>query len=215
MLTYALLKNHAGILLMGDYETLKSLNEVVHDVNERSPLVQDKEGWFLALAYDLRMAYNGRRRTIDSPDECPEIGLRFGVEILWPVILWQCRVLRSSLAYIDTTEHMQAHTYALEAVIKAALREDFGGVIGANVVAKWERIDPGHENVEKMLDSRGAVFCSWTKAQRRAGIIGLVASLDPMYPELYPIWARNGVTNLVSPEEYERYQGTEWADPKW
>lgn len=38
MLSYRLLKNHAGILLIGDYTSLYLLHEVIHDVNERSPL---------------------------------------------------------------------------------------------------------------------------------------------------------------------------------
>lgn len=44
MLSYSLLKNHAGILLVGDYTSLSWLHEVVHDVNERSLIVKDKEG---------------------------------------------------------------------------------------------------------------------------------------------------------------------------
>ena len=46
MLSFGLLKNHAGILLVGDYTSLRCLHEVIHDVNERSPLVKDKEGCF-------------------------------------------------------------------------------------------------------------------------------------------------------------------------
>ncbi|ABX19356.1 conserved hypothetical protein [Burkholderia multivorans ATCC 17616] len=44
MLQYALLKNHAGLLLCGDYNSLRELHEVVHEVNENSVLVMDKEG---------------------------------------------------------------------------------------------------------------------------------------------------------------------------
>jgi hypothetical protein len=57
VLSYSLLKNHAGILLVGDYTSLTWLHEIVHDVNERSPIVKDKEGSFLGLAYDVREAY--------------------------------------------------------------------------------------------------------------------------------------------------------------
>lgn len=49
MLTCQLLKNHAGIVLVGDYTTLRSLHEVVHEVNEKSPLIKDKEGSFWRL----------------------------------------------------------------------------------------------------------------------------------------------------------------------
>lgn len=50
MLSHGLLKNHAGILLIGDYTSLTWLHEVIHDVNERSPIVKDKDGPFLGLA---------------------------------------------------------------------------------------------------------------------------------------------------------------------
>lgn len=57
MLSYSLPKNHAGILLVGDYTSLTWLHEVVHDVNERSPIIKHKEGSFLGLAYGVRNAY--------------------------------------------------------------------------------------------------------------------------------------------------------------
>lgn len=41
-------------MLIGDYSSLRWLHEVIHDVNERSPLVRDKEGIFLGLAYEVR-----------------------------------------------------------------------------------------------------------------------------------------------------------------
>lgn len=85
MLSYRLLKNHAGILLIGDYTSLRWLHEVVHDVNERSPLVREKEGMFLSLAYDVRKAYERQREIILPPPHYDEMGVRYGVQILWPV----------------------------------------------------------------------------------------------------------------------------------
>ena len=101
MLSYRLLKNHTGILLIGDYTSLRWLHEVVHDVNERSPLVRDKEGMFLSLAYDVRKAYERQREIISPPPHYDEMGLRYGVQVLWPVLLLQQRMLRGSLAYLD------------------------------------------------------------------------------------------------------------------
>ena len=106
MLSYRLLRNHAGILLMGDYESLVQLHEIVHDVNERSPLIEDEDGAFLGLAYDVRKAYEQQREVIPPPNEYEEIGTRFGVEILWPVLMVQQRLLRVSLAYMD---HSKRH----------------------------------------------------------------------------------------------------------
>jgi hypothetical protein len=118
MLSYSLLKNHAGILLVGDHTSLTWLHEVVHEVNGRSPVIIDKEGSFLALAYDVRKAFERQREVIQPPKHFEEIGVRYGVQILWPVLLLQQRLLRQSLAFLSHTAKTQAITYALEAVIE-------------------------------------------------------------------------------------------------
>lgn len=214
MLTYSLLKNHAGVLLIGDYSSLKALNEVVHEVNEKSPLLKDKEGAFLGLAYDARKAYEQQQEVIKPPEHFPEIGTRFGVQILWPVLLVQCRMLRSSMSFMDTTKWQQAVAYNLEAVIESALEADFGLQSGV-LLERWMRINPANPWPEEKLDSRAAIFSSWTKAERRKRLAGLLASLDAMYPALYSIWLNNGDTTLVSPEELDTWDGIEWDDPKW
>lgn len=101
MLSYRLLKNHAGILLIGDYTSLRWLHEVFYDVNERSPLVADKEGMFLGLAYDVRKAYEQQREVPHPPHHYEEIGVRYGVRILWPVLLLQHRLPRLSLVFLN------------------------------------------------------------------------------------------------------------------
>ena len=155
MLSYRLLKNHAGIMLIGDYTSLRWLHEVVHDVNERSPLVRDKEGMFLGLAYDVRKAYERQREIISPPPHYDEMGLRYGVQVLWPVLLLQQRMLRVSLAYLDHSAKTQAISYALEAIIDEALQEDFGAQ-GTQATALWQRIDPAQPIVFEMLQSRKA-----------------------------------------------------------
>lgn len=92
VLSYQLLNNHAGILLIGDYTSLKWLHEVVHDVNDRSPLIKEEDGPFLALAYDVRKAYEQQREILLPPEHHEAMGLRYGVEILWPVLLLQQRM---------------------------------------------------------------------------------------------------------------------------
>lgn len=214
MLSYRLLKNHAGILLTGDYSSLRTLHEVVHEVNEKSPVVVDKGGLFLALAYDARKAYERQREVIKAPKHFEEIGTRYGVKILWPVLLLQCRMLRASMAFMDTTKWQQAVAYNLEAVIESALRDDFGAQSKV-LVERWMQLDPAHPWLEEKLDSRGAIFSSWTKAERRKHFAGLLASLDPMYPTFYPMWLNNGDKTLVSPEELDSWDGVDWPDPGW
>lgn len=200
---------------MGDYETLKDLHEVIHDVNARSPIVRNKEGVFLGLAYDVRKAYEGERKKMKPPRSYPEIGPRFGVEILWPVLLVQARILRASMAFIDTDKRTQANAYALEAVIEYALKADFGGDLGGRLVERWMFIDPAHPFPEEKLSSRGAYYCSLTKAERKRQIEGLLSSLSPMYSAFYSIWTRNGAKNLPSPSDLDEWVDAEWPDPHW
>jgi len=226
MLTYNLLKNHAGVLLCGDYTSLDALLNVVHEVNEASPIITDKGGTFLGLAYDARKACSGQRRIIKPPKEFKEIGVRYGVEILWPVLLVQCRMLRVALGFFNNTKRQQAITYSMESVIEAALHDDFGGKAPL-LIEHWMRIDPAHPWAEEKLHSRVAQFCIWTKKERNEKFIGLLASLDPMYPFLYEHWINQDDnvidlahrhyhrSNLVSPEDLDSLDGTEWVDCEW
>jgi hypothetical protein len=214
VLSYKLLKNHAGILLCGDYSTLEALNRVVHEVNDKSVLIQNKEGMFLALAYDARKAYEGQRTVIKPEKHFAEMGVRYGVEILWPVLLVQCRLLRCSLGYFDSTKIQQAIAYALEDVIETAIDEAFGAE-AAHVALEWQRIDASQPEVVDKLDSRGAQFCLWSGAERRAKLAGLLLSFDPMYDWSYSQALKDGDSDLVSPSALDALAGTEWADPLW
>lgn len=214
MLSYSLLKNHAGILLVGDHTSLTWLHEVVHEVNDRSPIVIDKEGSFLGLAYDVRKAFERQREVIEPPKHFEEIGVRYGVQILWPVILLQQRLLRQSLAFLSHTAKTQAITYALEAVIEDALREDFGAQ-AERIIGLWQRVDPAQAQVFDMIDSRAGIFCSWTKTQRKSGFAHLLSSFDPMYDSFYSMRLKNGEKNLISPAEFAAWENAEWPDPRW
>jgi len=214
LLSYGLLKNHAGIQLIGDYTSLRWLHEVIHDVNERSTLVKDKEGMFLSLAYDARKAYEQQREILQPPEHSEEIGVCYGVKILWPVLLLQHRMLRLSLAFLDHTAKTQAIAYALEAIIEEALREDFG-TQGARTIALWQRLDPAQPAVFDLLRSRGAIFCSWNKAQRKANFVQLLTSFDPMYDSYYVLRLQRGEKNLLSPGELALWDNAEWPDPRW
>jgi hypothetical protein len=214
MLSYSLLKNHAGILLVGDHTSLTWLHEVVHEVNDRSPIIIDKEGSFLGLAYDVRKAFERQREVIQPPKHFEEIGVRYGVQILWPVLLLQQRLLRQSLAFLSHTAKTQAITYALEAVIEDALREDFGAQ-SERIIDLWRRLDPAQHEVFDMIDSRGGIFCSWTKGQRKSGFAQLLSSFDLTYDSFYSMRLKNGEKNLVSPAEFAAWENAEWPDPRW
>lgn len=210
MLTYKLLKNHAGILLVGDYESLRCLHDVLHDVNERSPLIEDpEENGLMALAFDARKAYEQQRETLKPPVGYEEIGPRYGVEILWPVILVQQRLFRVSLAYMDHDKQHQAMAYALEALIEPALKEDFGSDADA-IIACWQRLDPAVMGFMDALDPRGGLFSSWNKAVRKRRLAALLDSFT--YVSNTEIFKSPDAVTL---DEIEAWSDKEWPDPKW
>ena len=213
MLAYRLLKNHAGLLLIGDYDSLRKLHEIVHNVNERSPLIREEDGPFLGLAYDVRKAYEQQREILQPPEGYEATGVRYGVEILWPVLLVQQRMLRGSLGYLDHSRRHQAITYALEAVIEAGLREDFGAQ-GQIMVDRWLRLDPT-ANIFEKLDSRGAIFCSWSKTERERRFASLLLNFDPLFEHFPAFPDGQRIPKSVTPHELEQWKGVEWPDPRW
>lgn len=214
MLSYRLLKNNAGIMLIGDYTTLRSLHTVIHDVNERSPLVIDKEGLFLSWAYDIRKAYEQQREVLDPPEGFEEIGIRYGVKQLWPVILMQQRMMRTSLGYFDHSKEHQALSYAVEGVLEDAIHENFGANARA-IIDRWQWINFANPKLFNLLYGRAGLFCSWTKSERRKRFLNLLESFDLLYETTHRYRFRSGEKGLPSPGEFEIWQGLEWPDPKW
>src|SRR3546814_5197013 len=114
-------------------------------------------------------------------------------------------MLRVSLGYLDHAKRHQAITYALEAVIEEGLREDFGSQ-GQAVIDLWQRLDPVDPAMFDRLDSRTAIFCSWTKAERRRRFAPLLASFDRMYESIYAFRAGRGEHGLRSEEHTSELQ---------
>lgn len=190
MLTYRPLPDFEGITLIGSYLDLKQLYGLLHEVNQRSPLQTDKEGGVLPLAYDVRKAFSGDRDVISPPESTPEIGTRFGVAQLWPLLLVHVRMLRASLAYMDHNARDQAITYDLEAVLHEAIDEVFGAE-GSQIREAWELVDPACPLTEQLLDGRAAAFLSWSGSRREASLAPLLASLRPDY-EKTKSWEHHG-----------------------
>ena len=89
MLSYTPMKNLAGIRLEGDYHSLRALHETIHQMAGDERMEHKESENLLALAYDLRKAYEQMRDIIQPPKHYPEIGVRYGVRIIWPMLLVQ------------------------------------------------------------------------------------------------------------------------------
>lgn len=87
---------NAGFVLWGDSEALDELHQLIHFLVDESPLIEGKDGFMLSLAYDIRKAREGCRRTEQYEYESQDTYNIYGVELLWPLILIQLALLRRS-----------------------------------------------------------------------------------------------------------------------
>ncbi len=173
MLLYRLLDGHKGLLLMGDHTTMAMLREIALDVDLRTPLLQNKDDGtpLSALAYEARKAYEHKREVIHAPEELPNQGPLCGVEMFWPSLLAQQRLLRMSLAYIDHGKRHQAITYALEAVVEDGLKDAFGDDAQSILRQVDSLLAP---ELDALLD-KCECFLSWSATQRRQQLMNLLA----------------------------------------
>ena len=213
MLSYGLLKNNAGIILTGDHHSLRCLHSALGDVNERSPVISDKEGALMEFAYEIRHALQGDREVFEASELSPEVGIRYGVPFIWPALLGYSRLLRGGMAFFDSTKWHQALAFNLEALVDDALTEAFEKD-AAVLKERWLKLDAAHPWLEEKLNSRCAIFCSWGKEERFRRLPGLIASLDPMYDLMYQAWTNSGDTSVLAPKYLDGWHEVPWADPQ-
>jgi hypothetical protein len=199
---FELLKNHEGVLILGGTGDFRRFHELIHDVNDRSPIIVDKEGVFLGLAYDFRKAFEGQRHIRKGKAGHPvETGL-VGFEILWPTLLIQSRMYREALGFIDSGKHHQVLAYSLEATVEEGLAQDFASRSGV-IQEAYRMLDPGHPFLESKATSRIEHWYRWNKKEREARILELLESLDPSFESMYQYGMRAGKAYSMSPAEWD------------
>jgi hypothetical protein len=83
--------------------------------------------FLLGLAYDVRKAFERQRDIIKPPRHAADVGVRYGVNVLWPVYLVQVRLLREAMGFMPTDERDQGLAFLLEHATLAGLKADIGG----------------------------------------------------------------------------------------
>ena len=116
-------KHGAGITLAGDYADLVNLYETIHYfAGENGPISLQHDEFVLGLAYDIRHAYQGDRRTTLLKTSKTKYTY-FAVDILWPIFLVQIAMLRSAASYLPTSKTQQANLYRIESCTENALND--------------------------------------------------------------------------------------------
>lgn len=212
MLNFELTPNHAGLTLWGDYATLERLYEFVHKVVAESSVIEDKEGFILDLAYDVRKAFQGQRSKRDMGHGGTRCKI-FGVEILWPVILLQIGVLRHAMAFMPTNRFDQATMFELEHIVEAATRAAMPSTAD-KVIHHMSQIGamPYHR-LDTVLDSRCCYFIELPAKKRLTVLPKLMDTFDPMYAFL----AEQSATTrpeIIPPDAFAAGD-CEWPDFEW
>lgn len=181
MLRFELTPNNGGIVLWGDTASLNELYELVHYIVDESPLIKNKEGFMLALAYDIRKAREGQRRTDEYLYDYSETYQLYGVELLWPLVLLQTAILRTSMSYIETDKAQLSVMYAFEFVLESALRqlvpERFEDVI--KIVKNASNSD--FDWLEDNIDSRCCYFIKLSSKDRKEKLDKILCSFDEFW----------------------------------
>lgn len=111
-----------GVTIWGDHQDFEAVRDVIYELLENSPFNEDVRDTVRALSYDLRKA-DEEPGSEHFELDAPRYAKYKGVKVLWPVLLFQVKVLREAAKYQPTTKQHQAILYLLESQVESALME--------------------------------------------------------------------------------------------
>jgi hypothetical protein len=196
-------KNNGGFTLWGTDDSLRELRAVLMDVSEKSPVL-NFEGLLPALAYDIRHAYDGMRKKSTGRSGGDEISL-YGVDQLWPTFIVQVALLRTGLAFIDTTKHQQGHAYLLEDVLEQAIKTCFPAESAAILFQYQSLIGVQEQFLTNTIGSRVSFFATLTRKKRQDLLVPILASLAPMWEHSFEIFNKGNENFPVTPSSLSKH----------
>lgn len=113
----------AGITLCGDQLDLRHLYETISHLAESDALPEPQQDFLLALAYDVRHAFQGDRQTKTIDEAGLDLVEYQCVNIFWPTFMVQVAMARWSAASVPTDRGHHADLFRLEAITERALHK--------------------------------------------------------------------------------------------
>jgi len=200
---FALLPDHAGLDLTMDEQARRGLRELVR----RATSFRDEssnERLLLALAYDLRKA---REAQLSHSDETEAVTVR----ALWPLLLFQLKMLRATCAYIATTPSEVLLLDNLESTVFAAIYTAYHNDNAEDLIESWHELgaDPCNDTFDDDALSRSAWFIEAEASRRRETLVHLLESMSALY-----VYAEDqeGRPRL---EEFEPWRNGRWPHTAW
>ncbi|NRA72000.1 MAG: hypothetical protein HRU24_13340 [Gammaproteobacteria bacterium] len=203
MLQFDISKRNGGFILWGDYGTLKPLHSYIMDIANNSPVL-DSEGIVVALAYDIRKAYEGQREKSTTTVWDDEITI-YGVEQVWTTFLMQVALLRYALAFVDSSKNDQCQIYLLEDFTEQILQAAFPKE-SHDILAQYKQLIGIQESfIEQKLGSRSSYFLTLNKTQRKLQLAEILSSLQPMWDVITRTLDSDRKHGVLNPDELESY----------
>lgn len=211
-------KYGAGITLAGDYADLADLHETIHYLaSETGPLPPHHDEFALGLAYDVRKAYEGERRT--GPTATPHGSADYyAVDILWPAFLVQVAMLRTTAGYLPTNRTHQANLYRLEACAESALLQmDLAvGSICMRWLAQYAPLPDNFLLEFVSQQTREFVFgatAGKARFRRLPTILDDISTFSPKYKDFERFMSEQAAKQNARPQDL--WDFSEWPDFRW
>jgi hypothetical protein len=201
MLQYKIGKRNGGFVLWGDYGTLKPIHSFLMDISEKCPTLES-EGLIPALAFDLRKAYEGQREKSKTDVWDDEISI-YGVEQVWPTFIVQIALLRTGLAFVDSSKQDQSIMYQLESYMESVLKAAFPKEFHILLNAYKGLIGTQEKSISEILGSRVALFLFQEAKTRKSLLPEILQSLDLSWSVIHrAIESEKGALTLTDFEKY-------------
>lgn len=203
MLQFEKSKNNGGFTLWGDYEDLKSLHSFAMDISDKSSVLE-AEGLIPALAYDLRKAYEGQRKSDKTTIWNDEISI-YGVEQVWPTFIMQVALLRTGLAFIDSKKFEQSQMYLLEGFLENAINTIFPKQSHHILACYSSLVGTPEKFITNVIGSRTSYFMSLNANERRIQLAEILQSMKPMWERRFEIFGSERMGVILSPKHFANH----------
>lgn len=218
MLTASPTKYGAGITLWGDYYDLKAIHSTISFLSEKTDAGDQIKNYVLALAYDVRHAYQCDRETkVFGMDSLDKVTYR-GVSILWPFFLSQLAILRGLAAFVPHTAFEQANLYLLENCARMALME-YDAEVGTTCLAWLETPPPfGRNYLVEFIDSATKTFVLGSRpGKKRFQQLPTTLRSLSMFSKEYQAFKERleGIAAEQNCSPHQLADWSEWPDFKW
>ena len=196
-------KKNGGMILWVDEQSLREMHKFILDLSEKSPVL-NSEGLTLALAHDIRKAYSSSRKTAKANVGDDEITI-FGVKQVWPTLLMQVALLRTGLAFVNSSKQSQCLMYQLEAIIEDSVNS-FLTTDAINILSQYEQLIGIQEKfITERIGSRVSYFLSLESEQRRKQLAEVLHSLGTMWESTHNIVGSERMDGTLTPERLKRH----------